>query len=218
MNFVIFSGGDVQKGKFVAEAIKSANITIAADAGADSALSFGIAPSVVVGDFDSIKNETKKFLEEKKSIFIPYNKEKNETDTEIAVVYAINRCAENITILGGVLGNRLDHVFGNMLLSFYSSDGGQNPKHRIFFVNGNQKMWGVHGPAVEDIKGRKGDLLSIIPVGKNASGFVTSGLKYPLHNETLLFGKTRGISNVFTRTTAQVTFKDGITIFVQTAG
>ena len=46
------------------------------------------------------------------------------------------------------------------------------------------------------IKNRKGKTLSILPVDGDLCGITTVGLDYPLSNETLYFGKSRGISNV----------------------
>src|SRR5258705_10797897 len=113
MNVVIFTGGVVGKGYFVTNAINSADFIIAADSGAKDSLAFGIIPKIVIGDFDSLDKKTKEILEKKGTEFIKYPTNKNETDTELAVNFAIKKGATKISILGGMMGGRLDHVVGN---------------------------------------------------------------------------------------------------------
>jgi thiamine pyrophosphokinase len=232
MKTVIFSGGGIQKGFFVNKAIESADSIIAADSGAESCLKFGVIPSVILGDFDSLKKQTKDIFKKKGSKFIQYPIVKNETDTEIALKYAINHGALEICILGGVEDNRIDHVLGNIFLSSYSLRGskGQVEKYldgsfrfvtlsqaiKIYFIDGNQKLWILKGPIEEKINGKKGDLLSLIPIGLDSKNIQTQGLEYPLNNEKLFVGKTRGISNLFLGSKVNVSFSKGILLFVQT--
>ncbi len=212
MKVVIFSGGNVLDGFFVREAIKSADKIIAADSGAESCIDFRVVPSVVLGDFDSIKQQIKINLEKRGSEFISFKKEKNETDTELALQYVINSGATEVSILGGVGGNRLDHVLGNIFLSSHNSS-----KAKIYFINGNQKIWIAKGPSKEKIQGQEGDLLSLIPVGADVADIRTQGLRYSLKNETLFFGKTRGVSNVFIDSKVQVSFTTGILLLIQSS-
>src|SRR5689334_4954897 len=135
MHCIIFSGGGVVDGFFVQESIKFADLIIAADSGADAALEFDVIPSVILGDFDSLDTQTQKQLKEKNIECISYNSNKDETDTELAVTYAIKKGATKISILGGTEGNRIDHVLGNIFLSSSSL------KCKIVFITGRQKFW-----------------------------------------------------------------------------
>ena len=58
MHVVIFAGGTLQPGKAYFEAIASADMVIAADSGAATALQYGYTPGIVVGDFDSLDGMT----------------------------------------------------------------------------------------------------------------------------------------------------------------
>src|SRR5690348_6020387 len=117
MHCIIFSGGGVVDGFFVQESIKSADLIIAADCGAIDALQMAKDLHVVLGDFDSLNTQTQKQLKEKNIECISYNSNKDETDTELAVTYAIKKGATRISILGGTEGSRIDHVLGNIFLS-----------------------------------------------------------------------------------------------------
>ena len=65
------------------------------------------------------------------------------------------------------------------------------------------------------INGKCGQTLSIIPVTADVRGISTSGLEYPLDNETLYFSSTRGISNVMTADTCEITIKEGLALVVK---
>jgi len=65
--------------------------------------------------------------------------------------------------------------------------------------------------------GKIGDLVSVIPIEKSCSIKSTSGLKWPIQNEILEFGKPRGISNVMTESRAQVDIESGSIIWILTS-
>jgi thiamine pyrophosphokinase len=65
------------------------------------------------------------------------------------------------------------------------------------------------------MRGAPGELLSLLALGGPAHGVVTDGLEYPLRDETLVPGSTRGVSNVFTGDIATVTVADGTLLAVR---
>ena len=65
------------------------------------------------------------------------------------------------------------------------------------------------------LTGTPGEIVSLLPVHGPAEGVSTSGLEYPLHDETLHAGTTRGVSNVFAAAEAQITVVDGCLVAVQ---
>ncbi|HLZ58504.1 MAG TPA: thiamine diphosphokinase [Ktedonosporobacter sp.] len=209
MHVLIFAGGSVQPGKAVTQAIDTADLVIAADTGADTALSYGCVPAIVVGDFDSLTIPLQQ-LEELGSQIIRVAAEKDDTDTELAIEVALERGATSITLLGGLGGVRFDHSIANILLLA----GYETVPLRI--VDGPATCWLLRGPGGTDIYGQSGDLLSLFPLTASASGIHTHNLYYPLHGETLNFGKPRGISNVLTADHAQVTLEQGMLLVVHT--
>jgi thiamine pyrophosphokinase len=210
MHVVIFAGGAFQPGKAFYEAIGSGDMIIAADRGAATALQLGYTPSIVVGDFDSLDTLLLQELSERGSQVRKVAVEKDETDTELAVQLAIEQGATSITLLGALGGARFDHTMANILLlaGFDSVP--------IKIVDGPSTCWLLQGPGSSVIEGQIGDLVSLLPLTRDAIGVRTTGLYYPLHSETLYFGKPRGVSNVLIEEHAEVSLEEGMLLVVHT--
>ncbi len=208
MHAIVFSGGQLVKSSLVDQAIASGKLFVAADSGADSALKLGIYPDVVVGDMDSISKRTKEKLKEKNVAFVTSQAEKDETDTELAIDEGIRRGATSVTIIGGSIGERLDHVLANVFLAYVY-------KIPITFVNGLQRSFLLQSSEELHMNGRKGDLLSLIPLSET-SGIYTTGLQWELKNSELVFGKPRGVSNVFLRKKISVSLGKGLLFVIHT--
>ena len=73
----------------------------------------------------------------------------------------------------------------------------------------------LHGGApAANVDGEAGELVSLLPVHGPAEGVRTSGLRYPLHGETLPAGTTRGVSNVVESPPAEVQLDAGTLVVV----
>lgn len=210
MQVVIFAGGTLRLGKAVQAAIAQANLVLAADSGAATALHYGCTPTIVVGDLDSLDALPLQQLQEKGAQIIQAAVEKNETDTELAIQVAIEHGATSITLLGALGGERFDHTMANILLLA----GFETVPIRI--VDGPSVCWVLRGPGSSFIDGRAGDLLSLLPLTGDATGVRTKGLYYPLDGETLYFGKPRGVSNVFVEERAEVVLEGGMLLVIET--
>ncbi len=210
MRVVVFTGGIVRLSTGTAKAIAAADTIIAADSGGRAALRAGVVPSLLIGDLDSLDNQSKMLLEQKGCQFITHQPEKDQTDTELAVHYAIENGASDITIIGGIEGDRLDHILANIFCVMDASIP-------ITFVNGQTKAWLATGPTTVIIPGISNDLLSLIPLTNKVANVRTLQLKYVLDGETMLQNQARGISNVLTSSKAQVSFSKGKLLLVHTA-
>jgi thiamine pyrophosphokinase len=210
MHVVIFAGGTLKPGKAFYQVIARVDLIIAADSGAATALQYGCVPAIVVGDFDSLGIAVLQQLSEKGSQVRQSAVEKNETDTELAVQAAIEQGATSITLLGALGGERFDHTMANILLL---ADIETVPAK---IVDGPSTCWLLRGPGSSFINGQKGDLLSLLPLTGEITGVRTKGLYYPLHGETLRFGKPRGVSNVLTQEHAEVSLVGGMLLVVHT--
>src|SRR5258708_26459733 len=210
MQVVIFAGGTVRPGKAFYRAIASADLIIAADSGAATALEYGCIPALVVGDFDSLDTHLLQELSERGSQVRQVAVEKNETDTELAVEAAIEQGATSITLLGALGGERFDHTIANILLLA----GIETVPAKI--VDGPSTCWLVRGPASSVIDGQQGDLLSLLPLTSEATGGRTKGLYYPLYGETLRFGKPRGVSKLPTQGHVWESLVGGMLLVVHT--
>jgi hypothetical protein len=72
------------------------------------------------------------------------------------------------------------------------------------------------GAVTRAFAGRAGDLVSLVPFGGSARGVTTDGLRFPLRGEDLAVGRTRGVSNVRTGTTARITLESGRLLVIET--
>jgi thiamine pyrophosphokinase len=210
MHVVIFAGGIVRPGKALFDAIGSADMCIAADSGAATALQYGCIPRIVVGDFDSLDGSLLEDLSKRGSKIRRAAVEKDETDTELAVQVAIDEGATMITLAGALGGARFDHAMANILLLAGFEEV------PITLVDGPSTGWIVRGPGSTTINGQAGDLVSLLPLTGDASGIRTRGLYYALEGETLAFGKPRGVSNVLTEEHAEVSMENGILFVIHT--
>ncbi len=176
---------------------------IAANGGTHHCLSLGLLPHVVIGDLDSLGAHHVEHLRAAGVTFLEYPARKDYTDLELALGYAQTLGVERILIVAA-LGERWDQTLANVLLPAAQ----QGPP--VSLVDDRQEIHYLRGPSELRLEGRPGDTLSLIPLTGAAEGIHTEGLEYPLHDETLLFGSTRGVSNVFLAEQARVTLRSGL--------
>ncbi|QTA37495.1 thiamine diphosphokinase [Thermosipho ferrireducens] len=88
----------------------SGDIIIGVDGGADYLKKRGVIPHVVIGDMDSLSGETLEYFKMKGVEIIQYPAEKDETDCELAIEYALKKGARFIELLN-FQGERLDMIF-----------------------------------------------------------------------------------------------------------
>jgi len=192
-------------------------VVIAADGGARHAASLGLTIDLWVGDGDSLGDEGLAGLA---AAGVPMERapvDKDESDTELAVRAALDRGADTLILVGVLGGPRLDHALANLgLLALPELEG-----RDTVLLAADVRIRQLHapsdgGPAGVILDGRVGDLVSLLPVGADAEGVTTDGLRYPLRDEVLRVGRTRGLSNVRTATMATVTLRSGRLLVAET--
>jgi thiamine pyrophosphokinase len=153
---------------------------------------------------------TKAVVQRLKKADVPielYPRNKNETDLELALNRAVEKSPSSILIIGA-LGGRLDQTLGNISLLSDSrlatldcrlDDGVEE----VFFCLDSSR-----------VKGRRGDIVSLIPWNGAVKGISTNGLRWPLNNETLYPEKTRGISNEMLEAVAEVSIEVGSLLII----
>ena len=208
MRAIIVAKGDVEEDERYDHLLRPGDLVIAADGGAAIARQMGLEPQVVIGDMDSIHARLRARLEKRGCQFVSRSPRKDETDTELAVQYALERGAQEIVLVGAI-GDRLDHTLANVFL--LGLPGLQAVKASI--VAGDTQVWLV-GDAIE-ITGQPGDIVTLLPLGRDAIGVSTNGLEWPLHDDTLHFGPARGVSNVMTSSQARVSLRGGLLLVVR---
>ena len=190
---IIFTGGQRPSQRIVKRLIETeaqGALFIAADSGLDAAESTGIKPDWIIGDMDSLGDSSRLAAFPKERV-IRHEKDKDYTDTELAFMFAVEKGAADIWIIGGG-GGRIDHLFGI---------------HSLFEREIFPRRWLTESADIHCIEAgldtanklcrrvEKGALVSVFPLGDGNWTAKSSGLKWQLEGvkwERGLFG----LSNV----------------------
>lgn len=204
---VIFVNGSIPELDKVRQLILPGDTLLAANGGTQHALALGLTPSIIIGDLDSLAGEDLRKLEATGTEIRSHSRDKNETDFELALTYAVKAGFREILVIAA-LGKRLDQTLGNLaLLTDPALDGldvrVDDGVEQAFFVRTRTS-----------IAGRPGDVVSLLPWGGEATNVSTDGLRWPLRGETLHPYKTRGISNELLDKIASVSLKSGLLLVV----
>jgi thiamine pyrophosphokinase len=209
MRAIIFTNGEFADPESARQQLRPGDLIIAADGGTRHALTLGIAPNVVIGDLDSLSPDEQARAEATGAQVIRFSPRKDETDLELALLHAARAGAGEIVVLGA-LGGRLDQTIANVLLLALPALRGID----VRIVEGAQEAFLVRDEAL--VHGQPGDALSLIPLGGDALGVAAEGVEWPLRDETLRFGLTRGVSNILVGEQARVGVRKGILLCVVT--
>ena len=175
---------------------------ICADGGANSAYEMGLVPDAIIGDLDSISSAA---LNEFKSISkVIRLKRQNDTDVEKCLKYAVKNNYDE-ALLTGVTGNRLDHTFCNLgiVLKFFN-------KIKISLIAEDSFLKPYSGTV--KLKTKPEEIVSVYGIDSKTK-ITSRGLKYPLKNVSLPFGKKESTSNVASGKAVELKITGGI-IFV----
>jgi thiamine pyrophosphokinase len=167
------------------------DLVIAADGGARQAAGLGRQIDRWVGDGDSLGVAG---VEALRASGVPVELspvDKDESDTELAIVAAVAAGAQRVTILGALGGARVDHGLANVWLLAH-----RDLAQRDVRILDERARIRLVGRGEHDLGGRIGDLISLFPFGGDTGGLTTRGLRYALADEPLASGSTRGLSNV----------------------
>jgi len=175
---------------------------ICADGGIDHLKGLGLKPDLIIGDLDSAQKlpdgiEVKRF-----------KSEKDETDTMLAVMHALDRGFKEIVLLGGLKG-RLDHTFANLSCLQYIHRRGA----RGCFLDSDNEAYFVENGSIK-FNPRKGYYISVFPFGGNAAGVTEKGFKYSLDNAVMTTELPIGVSNEFLDGTGEISVKSGALLII----
>jgi thiamine pyrophosphokinase len=198
MDIAIIANGHIFNDKLILEKIKDYNYIIAADGGATHALRLGIIPDLIMGDFDSISSEAmQEFSNVQKIAFL---KDKDETDLELAILKAFSLNPKKVGLFAAT-GNRTDHTLVNLyLLTRFGLKLHIESENETIFVLNSEKTFKINTEPMQTI--------SLLPLGPEASGVTTKGLKWELDNSTLN-KNFLSISNNCLETSFEISIKKG---------
>ena len=183
--------------------IGAAGLRVAADGGARHFLQLGLLPHTAIGDFDSLPEAMLATLEQQGVRIERHPVDKDETDLELALLHAVRAGARRISVLAA-LGGRPDQHLANLQLLSHPMLAGID----VRMLHHDWEVFAIQGTA--RIDGQPGQTVSLLPMTERVDGIVTTGLHYPLRDETLFLGPARGVSNRLIDREATVTIRSGI--------
>ncbi len=181
---------------------------IAADSGIDHARALGRVPDVVVGDFDSVSDEGMAWAEANGAVVEQYPAAKAETDLEIALARAVQADPSRV-VVAAIGGGRFDHLLANFML--LAND--RFASLEIDALVDTALVSVIHDR--RELHGEIDELVSLLPVNGDVEGVTTSGLGYPLNDEPLPSGTSRGVSNYFVAEVGAVAVRAGTVLAIQ---
>lgn len=232
MRTIIIANGTPPTRDDIARWMGAGDALICADGGARAALALGLQPQHVIGDFDSLRSDELAALERCGARLHRHPSRKDETDLELALLLAValrprppadaradaraDAQDEADIVVLGALGGRRDHELANVLLLAMPALQGV----RVMLAHGHERLFMIDARdrgAEAVVRGRPGDVVSLLPFGGDAHGITTHGLEYPLRNESLFIGPARGVSNVLLGEQATISLGHGMLLCVVSA-
>ncbi|MBC7332814.1 MAG: thiamine diphosphokinase, partial [Synergistetes bacterium] len=200
--------GDYRDEGFYGKIIGKADLLICADGGGDYLYRWRVRPAILIGDMDSISKEALDYFEKSGVEIKRFPKDKDYTDTHLALIEAMKYGPSEILIIGGI-GTRLDHILGNVHLLFLALSEGYKAKLLNEFY---EAQLVAEGEFTIDVWGEK---VSLLPLTPEVEFSYSEGLKWSLSDLRLTFEHPIGLSNEPTSSTVRIGVKRGIAIFFQ---
>jgi thiamine pyrophosphokinase len=182
------------------------------DRGVHTLLKANITPNIAFGDFDSVTVEELTEIQKKVDEMKLYKPEKDETDLELALDWAIEQNPETIRIFGAT-GGRIDHLLANVqllvnpLFEVKSTQILLIDRQNIIYIKGSGSY------KIEKMPDKK--YISFVPVSFNIKDLTLHGFKYPLNNRDISIGSTLCISNELISDYGTFSFSEGILLVIR---
>ncbi|MBN2538507.1 MAG: thiamine diphosphokinase [Deltaproteobacteria bacterium] len=215
MNKTIFviSGGVMDDLRFLYDEIRSVGdpVIICADGAAQRLKELDIVPDFIVGDMDSVDEDTLRYFETKGSRIIRHPADKDETDTQLALECAFEMNPDGIRIFGA-LGGRVDHMLANISLLVLCAKRGIDAR----IIDKQCELFVIDDLCVID--GKEGETVSLLPLSSKVSGIQLEGFRYPLTDAVMEIGVPYGISNRLIGTRGTISVKSGYLLVIRQFG
>ena len=182
-NCVIIAGGDYAP----IGPVGADDFVIACDRGYEHACRENIVPNLLMGDFDSYPGALPEAIPVER-----FKKEKDDTDTMLAIRYALEHGYESVRICCGIGGARLDHLYANFQSLAFAVKAGLEAE-----------MWDERTyvralrPGSYTLPKREGWSLSLFSLTERCEGINLTGSKYELEKGCLEYSFPLGVSNEF---------------------
>jgi thiamine pyrophosphokinase len=212
MNINILAGGPEEILPNLHEYSSENDIWVGVDRGVYTLINKNMTPAIAFGDFDSVSKEELLVIEGHVKEMKRYKPEKNETDMELALNWAIKQNPDLIRIFGAS-GGRLDHFLANVQLLVKPLL--ENNHVKIFLID-NQNILSLKGPGNYKMRKRADKkYVSFVPLTLNVKGLNLEGFKYPLKDRHITIGSTLCISNELIGDNGTFSFSEGILLVIR---
>ncbi len=179
-----------------------ADLIICADGGANRARERGLRPDYIVGDLDSVSEETRRAFPNATIVSRP---SQDATDLEKTLAFAVEEKIAR-ALLVGVTGLRFDHQLVNLNSAEKFCAHITLELHDDFGIG--SFISAQHSSTTESFETFPGQQISLIAF-RRVEGVTTFGLKYPLHDEALEWAVRDGLSNETLGEEFSVAVRDG---------
>ena len=179
--------------------IRESDFIVCADGGYKYALSAGVKPNLIIGDFDSSE-----FPENIGCDTVRLPVHKDDTDT----MYCVRECMKmgyKDILLFGVTGGRLDHTFANFCTLLYAAENSVNAR----IIDGENIIFAMTQGMKENIENMKNHIFSIFPFGCKSCKVTLDGFEYPLDEDILKVDTVLGTSNSILSDHAEIILHEG---------
>jgi len=207
---IIISGGYLGNPDFFQKRLEAMNdfIAVCCDGGVRHLDKLKIKPDAVIGDMDSVNGIQLRKLENSGVKMMKYPAEKDATDTQLALEYALSMKPEAIEIWAAG-GGRLDHTMANLFLLYIGAEKKISTRmideYCEAFIAGKETTF----------QGTIGQTVSLLAISPKVKGITLSGFKYNLHEENLFRNIPRGISNIITKSPASISVGSGSLLVIR---
>lgn len=188
------------------------NVFIGVDKGALYLLKHQIIPDLAIGDFDSISLEEKTDVEKHARRFRTFPSDKEDTDTELALVHTIEEFSPDTLTLYHWSGGRMDHLLSILFLVFQPRFHEYVPKIHLKNEENSIRFYFPGSYSIQKEKDKS--YLSYIGLTE-IQGLTLKNVKYPLEKADYAY-PTALVSNEFIGEEAEFSFEKGVLAVIQT--
>lgn len=186
------------------------HLVVAADSGLDHARALGLRVTHVIGDMDSVDPRTLAEAEREGAVVQRVPHDKDQVDTELAILFARTLGATAITLITAG-GGRLDHQLGVLSALTHPILNGCEV-HALWDL---ARVRVLNGPESATITGEPNTLVGLVAMNGVARGITTEGLRWALTDEDLESHSTRGVSNELIASRATIDVRSGHLFVIQ---
>jgi thiamine pyrophosphokinase len=182
---LILAGGDLQISSRVLERLQGVDLVVAADGGAQT---LGVSVDLWVGDFDSSQGLESDLSQVPRE---GHPADKNQVDTELALLAAQSRGATEALVIGA-FGGRFDHALTIATVALRHTLAG----FPVDLESGSEAGWSLVPGRDLNLNLEPTTTFSVIALGSVAVSLTVTGAKWPLERADLPFGFGWGVSNL----------------------